>query len=485
MIPNKYIWILKKVPPPEKTLFWFTILLIIKFTFLFFIIDQNRPTTIPGSVAICSGDCDSYLPPIDNLVEYGSYSPDFRMPGYGIPYFIFRSFTDKSNAANLLIIFQTLVDAIASLVLAFTAYRITRRKATFYLTILFYGAAITVSCYNNWILTESLTASSLIFGFGFIQLFASNKKNYWLFLSGLFFTWAYFLRPVNFPILILAAGTIFIVAKGTRIKSSIIFLLPAILINSIWTARNYHEKNKIFLLTETRYSPLFYSESSLECLNFCKTFSDFKITSCFFVKSGLKYFGQSVQTLKLDDIEIPDELYTKDFNLDSLLLIRQYFDEIAAPETSIEREKILDKIIAEKFRRYTESIEQNHPFLVQVKTPLILTRRFLLQSGAHNLFFLPFSFLSTSQKMAKSIFILIYWIVFISFLLGLILCSGKILENKLILLSYAIAFYIIFIHSIFLRSIEFRYIIPAYPFFVIGAVFFINSLIKPRPINKI
>ncbi len=486
MKTGRFNSILNRLPEPDRSFFWLCFLILIKFTLLFFLIDQQRPSTIPESIAVCSGDCDSYLVPIDNLVESGTYKPDYRMPGYGFAYLLFRLILEKDAASDGIILFQTLLDAIATFILALTLYKITKHKLSFYLTLVFYGIGVSVSCYNNWILTESLTASVMVFAFYFFVQHSITKKNHFLLLSGLFFTWAYFLRPVNFPITFILLIMILLFEKKERLKKGFLFFLPVLVFHSLWTIRNYVLKEKLFLLTENPYLAM-YKPGTVANWEFCKTFSDFKNTSCFFDSKGLTYFGQSVQTLKPEDIIIPDEIYTDDFNRDSLLILKSYFDEINNPSTNDKRKAELDKLLVVKNKLYEQSIRKNHPFLVYIKTPLLLSKKFVLQSGVHNLYFLPFSYLKLYQKAIKLFYIGIYWIVFILFLIALLFYPASIINNKMILVSYLIAFYIIFIHSIFLRSIEPRYIIPAYPFFVTCGVFFIsimkNNLMIKKHIN--
>ena len=465
-----------RIPPPGKKTFWFAVLLAIKFCFLFFIIHQHRPTLLPGSIAICAGDCSSYIDPVNSLITKGSYDPDFRMPGYGFPYLLFRLFFDVNLSASLLIIFQTFIDALACLLLAGMLFRITGKTLSFYLALLFYGASTTVSGYNNWILTESLTSSTLIFGVYFFYRFIKDEKKFFLVLSGAFFTWSYFMRPVTIGILFIIALLLLLFLRESRIKLVMIFLLPAFIINSAWTIRNYITKKKIFVLTETRFTTAFYPNSINACIKFCSMFSDFKIATCFFQRNGLHYFGQPVPPPQQDQIVFPDEIYTPDFSRDSLLILRSYFDELSSIAVPAQRRAYLDSLLTSKFTTYTESIRRYHPFLVYVKTPLLLTRRFAFQLGTHNLYFYPFSYLSLSQKIIKFFFISIYWTAFTFFLTGFFSFSKSVIHNKIILTSYLIAFYIIFIHSIVLRSVEFRYLIPAYPFFVAGAVYFVCKI---------
>ncbi len=93
---------------PAKRWHWLLLALLFK-GLPFLILLYNRPLcNIPGFWGGSMGDTPSYLDPIDKLLSFGSYSPDFRMPGYGAVYFVFHLFTSKAIACNLIIITQLL-----------------------------------------------------------------------------------------------------------------------------------------------------------------------------------------------------------------------------------------------------------------------------------------------------------------------------------------------------------------------------------------
>ena len=220
-----------------------------------------------------------------------------------------------------------------------------------------------------------------------------------------------------------------------------------------------------------------YGDYGLAGINFCETFSDWKITYIFFETHALTYFGQAFRPFEIEDIKFSEDIYTPDFNYDSLKVIQQLYAARRDSTTNPAVIPILEDSIRMKFERYTASIKKYHPYLVYIKTPLMLTKNFMLQAGVHNLYYIPYSHQPMHRKLIKLFFICIYVTVFGSFIAGLLFYK-QLFENKLILLAYIIAFYLIFIHSIFLRSIEPRYIIPAFPFFVTGAVFCITSALK-------
>src|SRR5471030_837148 len=97
-------------------------------------------------------------------------------------------------------------------------------------------------------------------------------------------------------------------------------------------------------------------------------------------------------------------IYTKDFSEDSLLLLRSLTNEMNEANTSIDRKKTIDNILTAKYINYKMSVKENHPFLVYIKTPIMLSLNLFIQSGVHNLFFFPFSYLSIVEKTIKLFF---------------------------------------------------------------------------------
>ena len=68
-----------------------------------------------------TGDTPGYFEPIDSFLAGHGYRPDFRMPGYGLPYLVFRLFTTPQGAGSGIIVLQALLGVLSVVVLARTA----------------------------------------------------------------------------------------------------------------------------------------------------------------------------------------------------------------------------------------------------------------------------------------------------------------------------------------------------------------------------
>ena len=86
---------------PSKWQFWVLIAFFCKALFFIFLICRNDLHPLPGFIGVPTGDTSSYFDPIDNLIANGSYSPDFRMPGYGVLYLPFALLFSKAIVTSV------------------------------------------------------------------------------------------------------------------------------------------------------------------------------------------------------------------------------------------------------------------------------------------------------------------------------------------------------------------------------------------------
>src|ERR1700739_2112567 len=93
------------LPSPLKWKYWLFVAFCIRSLFFFL---QVHISHIGGLWGVEMNDTYGYLIPIENLVNKGAYSPDFRMPGYGMFYLPLYILFSKTLACNLLIIIQLL-----------------------------------------------------------------------------------------------------------------------------------------------------------------------------------------------------------------------------------------------------------------------------------------------------------------------------------------------------------------------------------------
>ncbi len=119
-------------------------------------VSDQRPLDIPGRLYFYTPDTHSYIDPIEQLIADGTYYPDYRMPGVGVPYAIFRLFGDRHEAMDAMVVFQCVLSGMAVYLLALLALRLSRSHAT---ALIVFGLFV-LSTYSSWYDT-SMSSDSL------------------------------------------------------------------------------------------------------------------------------------------------------------------------------------------------------------------------------------------------------------------------------------------------------------------------------------
>ena len=130
--------------------------------YVFYHLRACEPVLHIGELALFTGDTESYLLPVENYIEHGSYKPDYRLPGVGVPYWIFRSVLDPSTSRDALVILQWLLSGISVYLLALITLRWSGSiRAAWVVYVLFL-----LSAYSSWydpsISSDSLSVTVLI-----------------------------------------------------------------------------------------------------------------------------------------------------------------------------------------------------------------------------------------------------------------------------------------------------------------------------------
>src|SRR6185312_8001041 len=210
-------------------------------------------------------DDGSYFSAVDNFLYNHCYcyiaNLPFagRMPGYSLVYLLFRLVLSPTPAVMAVVVFQFLLSCISAYVLCLIAFNIFNSTRVAVLTFFLYCISAFPGIFDLYIVAESLSASVFIFTLYYLfKAFESfEKRNKYLFLSGIFLTWAIFLRPyigifiIIIPIFILSK---LYVAKTATIKnlfiSLLLFGLPFALCESAWVYRNYNATHRLILLED-------------------------------------------------------------------------------------------------------------------------------------------------------------------------------------------------------------------------------------------
>ena len=484
---NSYTnFIYSKLPQPHKWKFWIGVAIIVKTLFFVYkLYEPHFPNTIyTGTFAIDSSDTISYIEPIENLLNHGTYSDDFRMPGYGWIYFLFRLVFNQLVSLNLLVVFQLLLSSVSVFILALIAKSIFQKNLAFYLTFIIYCISTYVSLFDNQLLTESFCTSAIIFSTWFLVKFIENNNTKNIILSGLMLTWAIFLRPVIFPLLFLfSLYLLVVIRKNNQLRKSgwkiiIYFLLPFFLIDGYWIIRNYQHHNGIYPLTRTIYYPGAYNSCFFELDNFVRAFGG----STIFWQPGaeITFFKPTPAYIKRKiEVKFPAYIYTSKFNYDSLLVLRDSLKELNKPETSMERQKNITDFLKNKSRAYTLSIKKEKPFLYYVSSKFILLKTFFIHSGTYNLFNKASFELNKFEYVIKIFYSMLYLSIVILGFSGCIFMNAIAIKEKdyLPILIALIGLYIAIVFPFLFKSDEARYFVPGYPFFVIASVFVIMRLL--------
>ena len=483
---------------PDRKLLWFFVALIIKGLFFFSVVSQPHYTNVLGTWGIYGGDSDTYIVPIDNWIKSGKYTPDYRIPGYGIFYLAFRIFFNKIAACNALIVTQYLFDCLATYIGALLALKLFKSKPAFYFTYFILVVSYYVSIFNTILSTDSVTTSLVIFWLYSLYCYFEKQQIKYLLLSGFLITWIIFLRPVYAPLFFLAVGLwAWKYWRGQETwrligKQILLFSLPLLLSESVWIYHNYQEhKQLIFFKKGGQWYPFQYKNSFPELVTFIQSWGgDYVFWQ---PNSEIGWFGlqdyrpieaEPYRLKKPDDsVIIPDDIYTSTFNQDSLLKIREFMPIAWDDKTldSLTYKKYNDSMRA-KLNSYTTSIKVEKPFLYYFKAPVRILWKFI-DFKTFKYVYLPFdttkpeTFTGRKQKIMYltkigviyGYGILYYTILFMGLLGVLILILNLQKFYSFSSLVALVAVYGIAVFPFVFRSAEARYWVVTYPCLVICA----------------
>ena len=475
---NKATFFGKLFPVPEKILFWLLLALLVKACLFYFKVDELKHIANPhfqASIAREAGDTFTYLQPIENLISTGHYEDDFRMPGYGWIYFLLRLFLSIPTALNTLVILQLLLSSISVYYLALIARIIFKENIYFYCTFLLYLISTFVTLYDPILLTESFATASFIFSIYF--LLKPFKAHSDFILSGTFLTWCIFLKPVFAPLLLLFAVYIIydnkaekVKFQGSNLKPMLLFLLPFILADGSWTARNYSKHKGFYPLTTSLYFKSTQESYLGSLIEFVQAYGG----SIVWWEPGaaITYFKPLPGSIhKQTKVQPPETIYTSAFNADSLTLVKTRIATIDAQETDSNTRATLTLQVKEQLQRYSQSIKKEKAFLYYFSSRLKICKTFFLHSGTYNLFYKPSSELSTFHYLLKVMYSLLYLVVAFLGLLGLFLLFLNFKTAKDYFFFALTGLYAGLSIPILLKFDEYRYFVTAYPLFLIAGIF--------------
>lgn len=462
--------------------------LIIKFIYLFTFLKDHSDD--PKKLYFLRGDAIQYVTYCENLHNEGVYYENSkngikvyanRTPGMCFLYNPLRVFFTKEITLTLFIIIQTILSAISTYFLALIACKIFKSERIFHICFWLYAFSTYCANYNNFILTESLAVSSMIFSIYFFLIFFEKKKNSFLFISGFFITWTILLRPFIVPFLLVFIGILLIEMyyKKKSIKSLFIFVLPIIIVFSLWTYRNYYRTNKFIPL---QGGLEWYKDNSVNeaRVNFMKTFGlswlwwEPNSEHTWFMSEE---YLNSIKVKRPNDNIFPQYVFTENLTMDSLKKARQYFwNYLDTAFTETQRNEYGIKT-ANLLNKFTDTFKKDHPLNYQIGARLRLLKNFLDQ---------PVGAPLKSVKYPFNVFFVFldafinYLVILIGFLFLFSITSKSFLKDKIKYLIFFIPLLIITIFPLYLRINELRFLTLAYPFLLICLSYGVDVLLKVK-----
>ncbi len=451
--------------------------LVFRAAYVFYHIQESEPTIRIGEFAIYTGDTESYLLPVENYIEHGSYKPDYRLPGVGIPYWLFRSVMEPRASRDALVVFQWLLSGISVYLLALITLRWSGSMRAAWAV---YGLFL-LSAYSSWfdpaISSDSLSVTVLIIQVWVMQL-AIDRQRTWLMVSaGLLMAWLVFLRPVDAALVLPAAYLVFRYWKGLgRFRTAMLFVLPFVLIDGAWTVRNYRVNGQFNPLTNEGVMPVYVTDGRWwEVMKFMQCWGGDYIW--WNPGTTMRWFGVWKGGAALDDEgrkaqPPPPYAYVPAYNEDSLRSVADDVRLLANGTLSRSDSSIVAAGIATRLQRYSEAYKQGAPFNYHVMSRLRMLTNELAQNGTESLVIKPFSSMALWEKawkltqVALFLFSLVAGCAAMLFMRWLPQQEGTTFRQWV---PWFTAFTIL-IYPLVFRMCEWRYLVMVFPLLLMMAV---------------
>ena len=396
-------------------------------------------------------------------------------------YLPLRLFFDKHTTLTLFVIIQALLAAIASYVLAKSAYKIIKSEFSFYAVFSIYASSLYVANYNHRLYSESLALSAIIFAFYFFIETMESKKTVHVFLMSLFIIWAVFLRPFLAPLIILV-GLLFLyksISRAMKIKSLLVFGMPILLIFGSWTYRNY--------LNSSAFIPLQSGSNWYDSDEVTKSRTDFirafGLGWIWWNENSEHTWFMNDETIKKFNTRRPSDsifthryfsknMFSNGLTIDSLKKAREYywnsennnFSETQRGQFAHKSASLLNKFIKLQKEKYPLNYYIVYPsnvfwkLLYQVHNASITSIKYPLNV----------IFMFTDAITNYSVFLF----GFISILLMLFFNRVRLFEMSIIIIPMFLLSYFSFV----LRIDESRFVTMNFPFLLIASVYGISIL---------
>lgn len=445
-----------------------------------------------GYLAKLTGDTFSYLGPIDNFINEGSYYfwngvrkvYAGRMPYYGAPYFLFRLFFDKSLASDLVVLLQIFFDTLATVYFARWCFETFKSQTAFWLGYILYFVGF--NYFENSLLlnTETFSLSFTVLFYYFFNRYWNGAKDFSPCYANFWLAMALLQRPNLTAIYILFLGIYVYREKLYKpehfrelFRRMIWFGLPLIIAVTPWVARNIIVLHKPIVTQESITAGYNYSEAEFAFRRFVfawggdATYWDPTSAACYFKLNP---------PVKCTFDSIPDYSLAEGYNREDVEDARQdylNFQQNPSPE--------LEQKVIDKFDRMTAMYESEKPFMYYIGSGFVRTKTMFWHTNNYNL---PITPENPCFKSYQLLFKVIQAITYhLTLVFGTFMMFILAYKRKISLLFLFVPIYLIILFNFIVKVVEARYFNHAYPILLLGLVGFfllIYSRIKNLPADK-
>lgn len=464
----------------ERRWFWFLLVaLIVRAVFILWKVSDVRPTTGPGLWYFETPDTHSYFNPIESLLKGGEYDPDYRMPGVGAPYLLFRLFLGPVGGRDAMVVLQWMLSGLSVLLLTLLGVRLTGSARAGWAVYILFLLSTFSSWYDTSMSSDSLASSILVIQAYLFQRGLDSKDPRLLMAAGFFLGWAVFLRPVAALLFAPALLMLHLYQEKPRtIRMYAIFLLPFALMESYWVIRNWRVNQEFNPLTNQGMMPDEIADRPLGYLmRFLQGYGGDYIW--WQPNADIRWFGLWHGAAEVDDEgrnapPPPPRAYAPGYTKDSLMtvsaLIRSALDGDLTPSDSA---AAIAKANA-ALERYTAIHAASAPWTHHVTSRFLMVRHQVLQNGAETLFARPFSTLPLWMKLFKLLQMILYPF---AFLVGSIAAIVSIIKWRgsapmLQVWLSIMLMYMVLIYPLGLKMAEWRFMVHVFPIALLLATCF-------------
>ncbi len=421
-----------------------------------------------------TGDTPGYFEPIDSFLAGEAYRPDYRMPGYGLPYLLLRLFTTPQGAGSAIIIAQWLLGVVSVVVLARCARLLGAARWAQYATCIAFAAFPRVAVYDAYWFTESFCTSAIIIGtHGWLayQRMGSHIALAW---AGSWLAWAVFLRPVQLTWLaLLGLGLLLLtrVSWRDRFVALGVFLLPFLLVDGWWIRRNAVMHDTFAPLSRGVIMPELASSPMHPLMRFLQATGGNYIH--WDPSAHIRWFNMREGPLgrqgpRIDQgVEMPAFALCERITEDSL---RAWADDMLTwsdgHTTGEERMALFRKMNA-RSDRFVQYYKDDRPWQYHACARWRLTRLFFGRAGSGPLAHTPPRYATWSAGPIAALDVVMHWVILLGGLVSAVIALLRWRSGPTIAWIGGITLISVFLIPWALRLCEGRYLVPMYPWLLL------------------